>query len=62
MIEFARFANEDLGEPSVDSPITTLVGSGDSATLNRASEAHMIELIRLSVQTRFNIAKTLPVG
>ena len=54
--------DERLGKVGVDAPVATLVGIGQSAARHPALDAHVVQLVRLRAQTRFDVAQTFSIG
>ena len=61
-IQTARGADKGVGKLGVDAPVARLVGVGQRAAAHRATQSHVIELGRLRVQTRFDIAQAFAIG
>ena len=61
-IQLSGPANEHLGEVGPDAPVSGLVGVGQGASGDSATDAGMIELRLHGAQTRFGVAQTFPVG
>ena len=55
-------ANEHLGEVGPDAPVSGLVGIGQGASGDSATDAGMIELRLDGAQTSFGVAQTFPIG
>jgi len=55
-------SDERLCKVGVDAPVAHFVGIGQGAARNPTLDAHVVELIRLSTQTRLDIAQALAVG
>ena len=51
-----------LREVGVDAPVAHFVGVGQRAARNAAANAHVIELVALRAQARFDVAQALAVG
>lgn len=60
-VELPCLADQSMGEIGVDTPVAGLVGIGQGRARNRPSDAHMVKLWSLGRQTRFDVAKALPV-
>jgi len=58
-IKFPGFADQDLSEVVINSPVATFIGFRQGAATNRSAKSQMIQ-IRPSPQAVFNIPQTLP--
>ena len=61
-VELASHADQALGKVRVDTPIPNLVRIRQSAARDPAANPHVIQLLAMRTQARFDIAKTFPIG
>ena len=61
-IKTAGDGNERLGKVGVDAPVAALVGIGQGAARYSALDTHVIELLLLGAQARFDVAQAFSVG
>ena len=61
-IELSGPAHQHLGEVGPDAPVSGLVGVGQGASGDSATDANMIELGLDGAQTRLRVAQTFPIG
>ena len=61
-VKFAGDGNESLCEVGMNAPVTCLVGIGQSAARYGTANAHVIELVALRTQARFDVAQALTIG
>ena len=61
-IQRAGDANHGLCELGVDAPVAALIGVGERVARHPAADAHVIELVLMGAQTRFDIAQALAEG
>ena len=59
-IKFPGFADQDLSEVVINSPVSTFIGFRQGAATNRRAKSQMLQ-IRPGPQAVFNIPKTLPI-
>ncbi len=60
-VEKARLPNEDLGQVSIDAPVTVFVGMRQSVARDLAAEAHVVESRLHRTETSLDIAQALAV-
>lgn len=58
----AGLGDQSLGEIGIDTPVALSVGVCQCVAGDAATNAHMIELVRLRPQARFDIAQAFSVG
>ena len=61
-IEPTRHLNQGQGEILVDAPVAPLVGVGQGAPGDAATDAEVVQLARMGPQTGFDVAQVFPVG
>jgi len=61
-VQWAGDANQCLGEIGIDTPVPALVRVGEGGSGDVSSDAHVVQLVFLSTQARFDIAQTLAEG
>ena len=61
-IQGASDANHGLRERGVDAPVPAPIGVGERVARHPTTDTHVIELVLMSAQTRFDIAQALAEG
>jgi len=61
-IQSPGFVDQDLGQIGIDSPVSSLVGVGQTAAGNSASQSHVVEFAPDRTQSRFDISQALPIS
>lgn len=61
-IEPAGHLNQRQGEVLVNAPVAPLVGIGQGAPGDAATDAKVVQLARMGPQTGFDVAQAFPVG
>jgi len=61
-IQNGGLLDQDMGEIGEDTPVSSFVGIGQSASGSQTVHSRMIELGPQGPQTRFDVAQALPVG
>ncbi len=61
-IEVAGRADQTFGEIGIDAPVARRVCIGEGVAGHPTTDAHVIDLLRLSAQARLDVAQALPEG
>lgn len=61
-VQPACFRNQGVSQIGVNAPVSLLVGIGDCRTRYLAADTHVVQLLLLGSEARFDVSQTFPVG